>query len=232
MRKVDPQAIRTEFAAEIDRRLQYFGRASVALSSSNHADADTSLLAEGVFLSASVLFETLVSDLFLAYINRDPAVFLSAKKAAASKSVEDKYGAWLVAQMRFQQPKHVSIADVRAQVDAKGYNVAFPDAAALKTKADSWLAPAYAARFTLSTADASLFDTVKDVRDFLAHRSPSSSTAMNNSLSTVAAPAVNQGLGRGVKKVLSVGAFLRARVAGQQRLVLYLARIKDVASNL
>ena len=75
MRKSDPTLVRQEFADMMNSLVSHFDRLATALVGSQHEMADLSLLAENIFLSAYVSFEGFVSNLFLAYANRDPTDF-------------------------------------------------------------------------------------------------------------------------------------------------------------
>ncbi len=176
--------------------------------------------------------ETLASDLFLAYVNRDASTLLAARKTVAEQSIESKFGNWYASQTRFPQVKHIKAADVRSLVDSKGYNVSFGDAATLNKRSKEWLHANEAKRFTLTPTDSLLFDAVKAIRDYLAHRSDSSLAAMNIALVSVEGKLQNKGLGRGQKKVISAGSFLKAKEKGRSRLERYLGRMKALGQGL
>ena len=71
MRKVNPAAVRAEFQADVTSLMAYMNRARRALEGESHEQGDVSRLASTTFLSLYVGFERFVSDLFLAYLNRN-----------------------------------------------------------------------------------------------------------------------------------------------------------------
>jgi len=148
-------------------------------------------------------------------------------------SIEAKFGVWAKNHVRFRRQKHASVAELEEAVDPDGWNLVFKDVAAMKTKADLWLAASHARRVkSLSAHDAQLIETAKALRNFVAHQSASSKKEMNEKLLTIGTGSPNTGLGRGTNEVRSLGSFLKAYAGADRRIILYLRRMSAIASKM
>ncbi|NLS91520.1 MAG: hypothetical protein GXX96_04975 [Planctomycetaceae bacterium] len=117
-------------------------------------------------------------------------------------------------------------------LDPTGWNITFRNAETLKTKAADWLATLYASKVTsLTKHDERVIDTTKAVRDFIAHRSDSAKTTMNDLLGEVDKGPPNRHLGRGNHLVHNAGAFLKAEFENRSRVELYIGRLRDIAEK-
>jgi hypothetical protein len=86
MRKINPLDVKTSFAsliAEVDDFYKTVDRLVTAKK-------DKSLLVEGTFLSCAVLWEGFLSDLFIAYINRDSTEFANHLKRSLEGQLKRK----------------------------------------------------------------------------------------------------------------------------------------------
>jgi hypothetical protein len=234
MRKVDPADVRTAFKSELNEILAGYRRTAMALLGTGHAQADISRLSSGTFLVCYVAFERFVSDILLAYLNRDFSIYRKDLQSRVLQSVEGKFKKPVARRTRVRIPDHPSVAEVEAFVAADGRNVTFSDTKALKERAASWLGKSYAARIgSLSRGDAAIVDAAHSIRDFIAHRSPSSRSWMNEKLRAISAgPTAIRHLGRGVNEIHSVGSFLKASHRGVTRLEGYVIRLRDIAQTM
>ncbi len=233
MRKIDPADVQTQYATDLDDMRDHFRRLERAIKGTSHEQGDLSRLAESAFLSGFASFERFVSDLLLAYLNRDFTVYQRDLKRRISQSVDSKFGPWESGRTRFDSVKHVAVADLEGIVDPEGRNLTFKDAAQLKSDARCSLSPAHAARIQgLNNADERLIDTAKAIQNFIAHRSPTSKESMNSLLATVDQGGANAGLGRGQNEIHQIGAFLKSRTVGLRRVIGYLARLKAVGQAM
>src|SRR5438034_335332 len=94
MRKIDPNDVRADFAREVDDVIAYFDRVAVALAGSPHELGDLSRLAESTFLTVFVAFERFLSDLFLAYLNRQFGAYRTTLENRVRQSIHERFGAW------------------------------------------------------------------------------------------------------------------------------------------
>lgn len=233
MKKANPDSVRDSFSSDLNALGSFYDRAAASLSSTSHAKADLSLLAEGVFVSASVLLEAFLSDLFIVYINRNASQLMQFEKARSSEMLAKKVSRWYADHTRFPNLQHIPVADLRSHLDSRGFNLTFKDAAQLKSRAQEWLVSQYSSGFSsLSAADERLLDAVRAVRDCLAHQSQASRSGMNEALRALADDAVNAPLARTTNRVNTVSAYLKATVGGSTRLAHYFDRLRTIGDSL
>lgn len=235
MRKVRPQDVKNDFASFVTQRLEYFDRVEVALRGSAHEKRDMSTLSETTLHSAYVAFECFISDLLLAYINRDFSQYQNNTQARILSSIESKFGTWASGRMSFSKTKHINISELENILDPDAYNLTFKDVATLKQRCTDWVAaPHRDAIINLNAPDSRLIDTVHAIRNFIAHQSPNAKTIMNQRLASVAdgAACPNINLSRGAHDVHDIGAFLKSTVAGSRRVKLFISRLSAIAVGL
>jgi hypothetical protein len=68
---MNPADVKSDFASGLNGVISFYATAKAALS----GDKDKTLLAENIFLTAAVQWEGFISDLILAYVNRDSTRF-------------------------------------------------------------------------------------------------------------------------------------------------------------
>jgi len=233
MRKVDPADVRADFESASKDIVEYFNRVVAVVAVSPSKERDTSQLATQSFLALFVAFERFISDLVLAYLNRDFSVFQAALHARVSSSVRERFGDGVHSLLSLKTHAHVRMTDLEAIVDPTGWNLTFPSIEKLKSFASNSLAAAHAARITsISVSEARLIETARAVRNFVAHQSVGSKKLMNDALSTVEVGNHNRHLGRGVNEVHTVGSYLKAVHAGQRRLHRYSIGLLAISSHM
>jgi hypothetical protein len=233
VRKVKPADVRAAFATEVDEILATFDRLATAAKGSSAGKRDISTLATNTFLALYVTFERFLSDLMLAYLNRDFSTYQALLVQRVAASIKDKFGVGVGSLVSLQSKRHVRVSELEGIVDPDGWNLTFSSVQKLKDTARDWLVPASAGRIsTISTHEARLIQTARAVRDFIAHGSPASRATMNTLLATVEQGAHNRYLGRGTKDVQSVGVYLKAVLAGERRLHRYAGCLKFTASHI
>jgi hypothetical protein len=235
MRKVQPQAVKDYFAAFASETLEHFGRLEAALKGSAHEKRDLSILSERTLHSVYVSFERFLSDLILAYLNRDFSQFQTSKEASIKESVKAKHGDWIASRTSLSKAKHVSVDQIEAILDPDDYNVTFKDVAQLKDCCTKWLTPRYQGAIVgLNDADTHLIDTVHAIRDFIAHQSSASKNKMNDRLRTIVTgpQCPNLHLGRDANAIHDVGAFLKSSMPQGRRIRLYISRLSAIAASL
>jgi hypothetical protein len=195
---------------------------------------DLSLLSEMIFHSLYVEFECFVSDLVLAYINRDPSAYQSDLFARVKDSVLLKFGDWTASRLALKAERNIKIDEIEQLIDPREFNITFKNVNDLKSKANRWICPVYSAGIAgISTVDTRLIDTTHSIRDFIAHQSVHSKASMNNMLRTVdgGSSCPNAGLGS-TQNIHNVGSFLKALVGNQRRVLRYADRLLSIAANL
>jgi hypothetical protein len=233
MRKSNPDNVRTDFATELTALIAYFERVRQAVSGSVHEKADSSRLAESVFVSAYVAFEGFTSNLFIAYLNRDPTLFQQSFDTRIRTSVTEKFSPWHSARVNFSNIRHINVDALREIIDPSQKNMTFRSAAFMKQRAADWLAAPYRNRLHGLTAhDDRLIDTAREIRNYISHRSDSSHQEMNLHLNTIDQGPPNTDLGRGANLVQAVGSFLKSETATGRRVILYIQRILTISAAM
>lgn len=213
MRKISPESVKDDFRQQLTALINFHNDGFAAFAT----DANKSTFTEHSLLAAVVTWEGFVSDLFIAYINRDATRFKEHLRAsfdehlragATPQRVFDTFGT-------IAFPQHFSKAQVQAFTDNVGNNITFPNFSELERKAGIWLVPAHAAKFTgLNAQQKVIVDAVIALRNHIAHRSQRSLNAMNETLARGALHPT--GLKRLSNRFHNVGAWLKARPVGHQ----------------
>lgn len=235
MRKVRPQDVCSYFTGQVDAALAHYTRVLEALKGTGNEKLDISVMSATLLHSVFVDFECFLSDLFVAYMNRDFTQYQATFEASVRKSVTDKHSAWLSSRVTFNRPAHMTVEQLAEAIDPTGFNLSFSTILAMKDKARVWLADPYKAKvLALDGEDERLVDTAKMIRNWIAHQSKGSGVKMNVALADIekGPGTLNHELGRGVREITSVGAFLKTRIPAGRRVEVYARRLKEVAINL
>lgn len=212
MRKISPDSVRDDFRQQLANLKVFHTTGFQAFSS----ETDQSTLTEHSLLAAAVTWEGFISDMFIAFINRDATRFKEHLKASfeahigtasTPKRVFDAFGS-------LNLPVHLKKADVLTFANSVGNNITFPNFDDLEQRANTWLIAAHALKFSgLSVQRKAVVDSVIALRNHIAHRSQRSLDAMNDVLSRgVLHPTGLQRLGN---RFNNVGAWLKATPVGR-----------------
>lgn len=230
MRKIDPDSVKTDFAEQIEGLEAFHGRVYGSLTS----DADKTLLAEATFMSSAVAWEGFLSDLVVAYINRDSSQFADHLKRSLEAALAGKQRLILDRHCTVSMPRHMTRADILELLDASGSNITFQGVGDLKDMTRVWLVAAHHAKFdALTGPQAAMIAAWVAIRNHVAHRSTVSLERVNACLAASALHGT--GLQRDQNKVRQVGAHLKARAPGQNgatRLLTYTTNMKAIAAAL
>lgn len=235
MRKVRPQDVRDDFNALVTERLEHFERVEASLGGTAHEKRDLSILAETTLHSCYVAFECFLSDLLLAYVNRDFSQYQANLATRIRSSVETKFGIWAEGRVSFNAIKHIPIQQLEAMLDPDSYNLTFKDVATLKQKFHDWVAtPHKNPVVRLNDPDTRLIDCTHAIRNFIAHRSTNAKDIMNAQLAGVSTGAAcpNRDLPRGVRGITDIGSYLKTQVGGARRVKTYIQRLQGIAASL
>lgn len=229
MRKINPGDVRADFASGLADLATFYATAWVAIT----GDRDRTYLAESTILSAAVLWESYVSDLFLAYINRDSSRFAQHLRNALETSLSDKPQRIYQTYGSLNIPDHLTKETIIGLLDPRGSNVTFRNAQELIDGAERYLTAQNRAGIVgLSAQDQGTIDALVAVRNHIAHRSRQSYVSMNSALS--AGTLHGTGLRRGPNDVRLIGPWLKARPDPRQgtRIEIFLARLNAIAASL
>ncbi|WP_152606220.1 hypothetical protein [Pseudomonas plecoglossicida] len=228
MRTADPLNIKKDFLAgllEVQEVFDVVNVPGVGVSQSQKH-----LVAEYTFLGASILLEGFISDLFVAYINKSPDVFVQALTNSMQLSSEDEFAKRAMPFTSKEIKSHLTLEKIRDILDPNEYNVTFPHESELKRRAGLWLNAKHKGYFnTMPKADYALIDTTKSVRNYLAHRSTAAQKTMQVALANANLPA---GFKRKTNNIEKVGYFLCSSHNAVSRLTFYLNSLKGIAHKL
>lgn len=214
MRKISPDAVRDDFRRQLAALTTFHNTGFAAFRS----ETDQSTLTEHSLLSTAVTWEGFVSDMFIAYINRDATRFKQHLRdsfeahlntSSTPKRVFDAFGT-----LAF--PAHLKKAEVLALANSMGNNITFPKFEQLEEKAAVWLVPGHAAKFAgLTAQEKAVVNSVIAMRNHIAHRSQRSLDAMNDILAQgVLHPT---GVRRLNNRFHNVGAWLKSTPVGHNQ---------------
>jgi len=227
---VSPENVIADFETQLAELERFYTTGFVAF---NGNKTNQSILTEHSLLAVAVAWEGFVSDLFIAYINRDATRFKEHLKnsfettvlaVSTPKRVYENY-------VSLNFPIHIKKAEIHALADGIGNNITFPNFESLESKASTWLVGAHASKFAgLSSHRKAVVDSLISLRNHIAHRSQRSLDAMNDTLAKgVLYPT---GLQRGANKFHNVGAWLKANPVGrtENRFAIIMTYLSDIAA--
>ncbi|MEM1116806.1 MAG: hypothetical protein AAGJ11_09895 [Bacteroidota bacterium] len=234
MKKASARGVRDGFVGDLEQLESFFHRTSAALRGTRHEKSDVSRLAVSVLTSAAVAFESFWSDLFIAYVNRRPAVYERYVTDRVFQSVRSKFGGAVADRVLVRSNPHLRLDEVERRLDPDGQNLTFATAAALSLRAREWLDEVHSEPITaMDAADHALYNAVKAVRNYAAHQSTRARESMNEVLSSAD---LEDALRRGQKHVIRLGPYLKAYVAHgnvhRRRVLIYMRRMQQVAERM
>ena len=236
MRKLSPTKIRDDFITEVNRLLAFYTRALTGFRGLANEKSDSSLLAEQVFLFAAISFESVLSDLFFAYVNIDASKFMEAKEQKAKAIVGSELGSWYESRIVLPGLKHIKADQLRTLLDPRGYNITFKNARNMVSQARKNLIFNHQLKYRALTSQQRKFiDATRCLRNFIAHRSESGFKSMTSSLASLSGgtfDSLSRGASAQENKVNSVGAYLKAKKGGSSRVDKYLRTMKDIVTLL
>lgn len=223
MNKLNPVSVAEAFQKEIDQLLAYYNRATKALRGSSAESGDISLLNEQVFLSAAVSFESALSDLYFAYVNKDSSLFIAAKEQKIKGNLTETFGSWYASKISIPHLRHIKADELYPLLDPRGYNITFHNARNMVAQARKNLVSAYANKYKAITPhQRKLTDCIKCIRNYVAHRSDSGFASMTVALSSLSTGPYTSLSRSPSRRVNSVGAYLKSWSGAETRTQFYL----------
>ncbi|WP_323915096.1 hypothetical protein [Aeromonas caviae] len=233
MNKLNPKSIAENFENEVNKLLEYHKRAKTAFKSTQTAKNDISLLNEQVFLFAAVSFETALSDLYFAYMNKDSSYFMAATEQRIKTTLTNSFGEWYSSRISIPHTKHIKADELYPLLDPRGYNITFQNFRKMISQSMKNLSPAFSHKYqAITPAQRKLADCIKCIRNYMAHRSDSGFDSMTAALSKLPANPYNMLSRTPAHRVNSVGAYLKSEFAGKSRTELYLEEMKTIINAI
>ena len=145
------------------------------------------------------------------------------------KSTKDRFGSDAAKSIRFSIEKTLSKARIAGLLDPKGWNFSEKNAESLSKRANELLAAQFAKKFALTAEDMTFLDFLISLRNYLAHRSAASRTALKTATTQLEGES-NAAL-RGT--VSNVGSYLKKKSSsGKTRAVVIVGRLVEIAEKL
>lgn len=233
MNKKRPNEIRQDFENETDALVSFFRDASNGFTSGPHEKKNMTILSELVFLNSYVAFETFLSDLFMAYINKSSMSFQNAQEAKIKKLIKSEFGDWYSNRISMGKVQHLKASEVEDLIDPKGFNLTFSSSSEIKRIAGEWVDQQFRKNiFLLTIEDFQFIDCCREIRNSIAHKSKRSISAMNDMLRAIPNPGTIEFLHRPANEVKVVGVFLKSKHRGEFRVVKCVERLKDIAIRM
>ncbi len=227
MRKINPASVLTDFGRIVNDLEAFHQRVSGVLLSKK----DVSTFSESTALSLAVAWEGFVSDILVAYINRDCSTYAVHLQSAFKSEFSGKQDVIYHSFGRLEFPRHMDRTTVLALVDRRDQNITFSTAREMQDAARRWLVPADHARFdSLNSGDRAIIDLLISLRNHLAHGSQGSLDRMNDAMAMNALHGT--GLNRGARSIYNVGSYLKAVHHGRTRLAILVSKVRGVAAKL
>src|SRR5712675_1572468 len=121
MRKVDPADVRKDFDSTASAIIAHFNRLAIALTDTSNKEGDISQLATQSFLAMFVAFERFISDLILAYLNRNFSVYEAQLANRVNTSIAERFGKGVKSLITIQTKKHVPVTELEDILDPDGW---------------------------------------------------------------------------------------------------------------
>jgi len=206
LRTMDPARVRASFDAQIDDALSFYRRVVTGLRS----DADVTRLSALTLMSAATIWESFLSDLVIAYINRDPSQFsvhlenaLKQDLSGKQKQIQSRYAP-------FVAPNSIERKAIVSLLDSDGNNITFKSAAHLKKTAKIWITQGNRAGIEgLTNQQMAVIDLTVALRNHIAHDSERSRDALKNAVSKGALH--GSGLHRAQNAIHTPGVYLKSK---------------------
>ncbi len=227
---MDPALVRTSFTDQVNDAISFYRTTRTRLSS----DGDVTKLSALTLVSLATSWEGFISDLVIAYINRDPSQFgihleNALKDGLTAKQIEiqSRYA-------KFSRPTNVDRATIAALLDPYGNNISFPNTLELKSAANRWLSAGNRTGIeAITDQQAAVIDLWIALRNHIAHDSERSKKALKAAVSKGVLHGT--GLHRATNAIHAPGVYLKSKhqqPAGQPRIEVIANQMTVIGGSL
>ena len=227
---MDPGRVRASFDAQLGETITFYQTVKSSLKS----DADITRLSAMTLISAATIWEGFLSDLIIAYINRDPTQFTIHLEHAFKEDMSDKQKEIQGRYAPFLAPTNIDRATIASLIDKDGNNVTFSNAAALKKGAKRWISTANLAGINaLTSQQMAIINLWAALRNHIAHDSERSRDALKHAVSRGALHGT--GLHRAQNAIHTPGVYLKSKhqqPAGNPRIEEILRHMRGIAAAI
>ena len=230
LRTINPSDVRASFDAQIAETILFYSTVKTSLSSGS----DVTRLSALTMISAATLWESFLSDLVVAYINRDPSQFTIHLKDALETELSNKQTQILNLYAPYNAPTSIDRATIISLLDDNGNNITFRNADALKNDTKRWIAATNMAGInSINSKQMAIINLWIALRNHIAHDSERSKTALQDAVSKGALHGT--GLHRAKNAIHKPGVYLKSKHSntnGIPRIEEILRHMKNIASIL
>lgn len=203
---MDPTLVRASFHSQLTEAITFYHTVKASLTSA----ADVTRLSALTMISAATLWESFLSDLVVAYINRDPSQFSIHLEHALNQDLSDKQKQILNRYAPYKAPTSIDRATIISLLDNDGNNITFSNASTLKKAAKRWISAANLAGIdALTGQQMSIINLWIALRNHIAHDSERSKTALQRAVSHGALHGT--GLHRAQNSIHTPGVYLKSK---------------------
>ena len=223
-----PSQVGDSFTQRISGLLKDYDDLVLAVRNKRRQASLETMLAEQTVMSLGVLWESFLHDLLIAYVERHPLNCRNDFAKKVNKLVIDKLPGttqWI----RFNFPSSPTPNQLEHLIDPKGWNIAAKSAAELGKQANNWLGATDARKFALNADDATFFDYLVALRNYLAHRSEGSRGILSQKVKDLSQNPVNSDLRAQLRQV---GTYLKQQTAIGTRVNSIGQRLIDISNIL
>ncbi|MBU2360491.1 MAG: hypothetical protein KKB02_16435 [Alphaproteobacteria bacterium] len=222
--------MQTSFDTQLTEATVFYHTVKASLSSA----ADLTRLSASTMISVATLWESFISDLIVAYINRDPSQFAVHLQQALKQDMSDKQKQILNRYAPYRPPTSIDRSTITSLIDNNGNNITFSNAQALKKGAKRWVGTANMAGINaLTTQQMAIIDLWIALRNHIAHDSERSKTALQSAVSHGALHGT--GLHRAKNAIHTPGVYLKSkhrRPIGNPRIEEILRHMQQIAATM
>jgi len=112
-----------KFGENINVLLSHHNELKLAIHNKKNEASLGSELVTQFILSVSVLWQSFLHDLFIAYILMDPERAMVSIRSRLSQSIEGKFGVAVANNTHFDTPKSLNRSKIIDLIDPKGWNI-------------------------------------------------------------------------------------------------------------
>jgi len=230
LRTMDPARVRASFDAQLTEATNFYHTVKASLSSA----ADVTRLSASTMISAATLWESFLSDLLVAYINRDPSQFVVHLEHALNEDLSDKQKQILNRYAPYKAPTNIDRTTIISLLDNNGNNITFSSAQALKKGAKRWISAANMAGINaISGQQMAIINLWISLRNHIAHDSERSKSALQRAVSHGALHGT--GLHRAQNAIHTPGVYLKSKhqqPIGNPRIEEILRHMQHIAATV
>lgn len=180
MRTMNPALVRASFNSQVTEALTFYQSTRRLLTS----DADVTKFSALTMVSLATSWEGFVSDLFVAYINRDPTQFAAHLENALTEGLSDKQKEIQKRYAKFVRPGNVDRSTISTLIDPNGNNITFSNVVDLKDGSNRWLSAASRAGIeAITDQQGAIINLWIALRNHIAHDSERSRDALKAAVS-------------------------------------------------